>query len=144
MDGQMEHINAVMEQYIQIYMLYLQDDWMNWLTFAEFTANNFVSETIKISLFLANYSQHPWMGFEPSNNAFYPAYQALQVAETDRFVKKMEELQQFLTDEMTWAQSVYKAFANKNWTPAPVYQIGDFVWLDTRNLNINWPAKKLN
>jgi len=55
----MEHINAVMEQYIQIYMLYLQNNWINWLAFAEFTANNPVSKTTKVSLFLANYSQHP-------------------------------------------------------------------------------------
>jgi len=54
------------------------------------------------------------MGFKPSNNAPHPIYQVLQVAEADRFVKKMEELQQFLTNKMTWAQSVYKASANKN------------------------------
>jgi transposase InsO family protein len=102
-DGQTERVNAVMEQYIRIYTSYLQDDWMNWLAFAEFTANNSVSETTKVSPFLANYGQHPRMGFEPSTNAPYPAYQALQVAEADKFVKKMEELQQFLTDEMTWA-----------------------------------------
>ena len=56
----------------------------------------------------------------------------------------MEKLQQFFTNEMTWAQSVYKASANKNWILAPAYQISDFVWLDTRNLNTNQPAKKLN
>jgi len=73
-------------------MLYLQDNWMSWLAFAEFTTNNFVSETTKVLLFLANYSQHPQIGFEPSNNAPYPTHQALQVAKADRFVKKMEEL----------------------------------------------------
>ena len=43
------------------------------------------------------------MGFEPLNNAPHPTHQVLQVAEADRFIKKMEELQQFLTDEMIWA-----------------------------------------
>ena len=43
------------------------------------------------------------MGFKPLSNAPYFAYQALQIAEADRFVEKMEELQQFLTNEMTWA-----------------------------------------
>ena len=75
------------------------------------------------------------MGFKPLNNAPYLIYQALQIAEADRFIKKIKELQQFLTDEMTWAQSVYKAAVNKKQTPVPAYQIGDFVWLNIRNLN---------
>ena len=41
------------------------------------------------------------MGFKPLNNTPYFVYQALQVTETDRFVKKMEELQQFFTDKIT-------------------------------------------
>ena len=53
------------------------------------------------------------MGFKPLSNALYFAYQAVQIAEADRFVKKIEELQQFLTNEMIWAQSVYKAVVNK-------------------------------
>jgi len=61
---------------------------MNWLAFAEFTTNNFILETTKVFLFLANYSQHPQMGFKPLNNIFYPFHQALQVAKADRFVKK--------------------------------------------------------
>jgi len=32
------------------------------------------------------------MGFEPSSNDSYPAHYALQVAEADKFIKKMEEL----------------------------------------------------
>jgi len=47
---------------------------MDWLVFAEFTANNSVLETIKVSLFLANYSQHPRMGFKPFSNVPYLAY----------------------------------------------------------------------
>ena len=45
---------------------------------------------------------------------------------------------------MIWAQSVYKVVVNKKRTPVLAYQIGDFVWLDIRNLNIKRPAKKLN
>ena len=103
MDGQTERVNAIMEQYIRIYTSYLQDDWIDWLAFAEFTANNSVLETTKVSPFLANYGQYPQMGFKPPNNTPYPAHQAVQIAEADKFVKKIEELQQFFTDEMIWA-----------------------------------------
>ena len=61
------------------------------------------------------------MGFKPLSNTPYPTYQAVQIAETDKFIKKMEELQQFLINEMIWAQSVYKAVVNKKWTLAPAY-----------------------
>ena len=54
----MECINAIIEQYIRIYTSYLQDDWINWLAFTKFTANNSVLKTTKVSLFLANYSQY--------------------------------------------------------------------------------------
>ena len=43
------------------------------------------------------------MGFKPLSNAPYFIYQALQIAEADKFVKKIEELWQFLTNEMIWA-----------------------------------------
>jgi len=47
---------------------------MDWLAFAKFTVNNSVLETTKVSLFLANYGQHPRMGFEPFSNVPCLAY----------------------------------------------------------------------
>ena len=61
------------------------------------------------------------MGFKPFSNILCPAHHALQVAEANKFVKKMEKLQQFLTNEMIWAQSVYKAVVNKKQTLALAY-----------------------
>ena len=55
-NGQTERVNAIIKQYIWIYILYLQNDWINWLTFTKFTVNNSVLEITKVSLFLANYS----------------------------------------------------------------------------------------
>ena len=110
-----------MEQYIQIYILYLQDDQIDWLIFTKFITNNSVLEIIKVFPFLANYSQYPQMGFKPLSNTSCPAYQALQIAKADRFVKKIKELQQFFTNEIIWAQSVYKAVINKKRTLVLVY-----------------------
>ena len=53
------------------------------------------------------------MGFKPLSNASYFIYQALQIAEADKFIKKMKELQQFLINKITWAQFIYKAIVNK-------------------------------
>ena len=102
-----------MEQYIQIYMLYLQDNQINWFVFAKFTANNFILKTIKVSLFLANYGQHLQIGFKSFSDIPCPAYYTLQVVEANEFVKKIKKLHQFLINKMIWAQSVYKAIVNK-------------------------------
>jgi len=47
---------------------------MDWLAFAEFTINNSVLETIKVSPFLANYGQYLQIGFKPFSNVPYLAY----------------------------------------------------------------------
>ena len=52
----MECVNTIIKQYIWIYISYLQNDWIDWLIFTKFTTNNFVLKTIKVSLFLVNYS----------------------------------------------------------------------------------------
>ena len=41
------------------------------------------------------------MGFKPFSNVPRPAHHALQIIEANEFIEKMEELQQFLTNEMT-------------------------------------------
>ena len=43
------------------------------------------------------------MGFKFLNNAPHSTHQAVQIAEVDKFVKKIKELQQFLTDKIIWA-----------------------------------------
>jgi hypothetical protein len=143
-DGQTERINAIMEQFIRAFTSYMQDDWLDWLPMAEFTYNNTTSETTKVSPFLADSGQHPRMGFEPPTDTPRPHYQALQAREANEFVKTMADLDEHLKSEMKWAQAVYESNANRNRTPAPAYQVGDYVYLDARNLKTRRPCKKLD
>src|SRR5258707_11181588 len=57
-DSQMEWINQVLEQYLQAYMNYQQDNWAPLLPLAEFTYNNATSTTTGISPFFANKGYH--------------------------------------------------------------------------------------
>src|SRR5258706_13089830 len=58
-DGQTEWINQVLEQYLQAYTNYQQDNWALLLPLAEFTYNNAVSATTGISPFFVNKGYHP-------------------------------------------------------------------------------------
>ena len=128
-DGQTERVNASMEQYLHSYRDYLQDDWANWLPMAEFIGNNVVSETTGCSPFLAEMGYHPRLGFELMEPSRSPA--SLNAGE---FAKKMQDITIVLQEEMSFAQARYEAGANEHRVPAPVYQIGDAVWLSTKNI----------
>jgi hypothetical protein len=39
-DGQTEHLNQTVEQYLRIFVNHRQDDWVYWLSLAEFSYNN--------------------------------------------------------------------------------------------------------
>jgi transposase InsO family protein len=99
-DGQTERVNAIMEHYLRAYVNYLQDDWAQWLPGAEFAANNTNSSSILASPFLANYGQHPRVGFEPEE----PLPQDLTVkgranlVAANEFVKRMENLDEHLRE----------------------------------------------
>ena len=58
---QIKNVNAVLEQYLQVYVVYLQNDWVNWLFSAEFATNNQFSEMTQHFSFFVNYEQHPCM-----------------------------------------------------------------------------------
>jgi len=68
-DGQTERLNAIMEQYLRVYVNYLQDDWEQWLSLAEFSANNQASETTGMSPFFANFGYDPHWTFDPTQSA---------------------------------------------------------------------------
>ena len=57
-DEQIKNANAVLEQYLQVYVVYLQNDWVDWLFSAEFAANNQFLEITQHSSFFVNYEQH--------------------------------------------------------------------------------------
>jgi hypothetical protein len=56
----------------------------------------------------------------------------------------MQELWSKLRDELGLSQEVMSEFANKNCTNALAYQVGDNVWLSTKNICTQRQSKKLD
>jgi hypothetical protein len=98
-DGQTERSNAIVEQYLRVYVDYLQDDWSSWLPLAEFASNSVRSESTGTSPFFANYGFHPRMGFEPITASRRPAAQ-----DAEKFAQKMEKITDYVRTAMKAAQ----------------------------------------
>ena len=61
-DGQMEHMNQELEQYLRFFIEHRQKDWLEWLASAEFAVNNKAHTATKVSPFIANYGRELRMG----------------------------------------------------------------------------------
>jgi hypothetical protein len=56
-------MNAIIEQYLRVFVNYQQNNWTSWLPLAEFVSNNHASETTGCSPFYRNYRFHARMTF---------------------------------------------------------------------------------
>jgi len=134
-DGQTERMNQELEKYLRMFMDYCQTNWPEWLAIAEFSYNNKIQKSIKISPFYTNYGFNPWMGFKPQRD--------VKVQAVDKFVDKLKKIQEEAEAALHKACDDMKRFADWTCAHALEYKEGDQVWLSTKNLNINRPLKKL-
>src|SRR5258707_6024959 len=110
-DRQMECTNQVLEQYLQVYTNYQQDDWAMLLPMAKFTYNNAMNVMTGVSPFFMNKGYH--LEFTAD----------LQVktssAKAEAFVVDLECIQAELKENITQAQERYWKNADKNRSEAP-------------------------
>lgn len=145
-NGQTENANAFLEQYLRIFTNFVQNDWVSWLPLAEFACNNQVNDSTGVSPFFANYGFHPRMGVEPSSPC--PPHVS-KAARTEFFnansiADRFQRILDFAKSNMALAQEMQEHYANQSRAAASRYKIGDKVWLDTRNIKTERPAKKLD
>ena len=138
-DGQTERMNAVLEQHLRAYVSYLQDDWVDWLPLAEFSANSLFSETTGMSPFFANYGFHPRLGVEPVEPIDAPA-----ARQASAFADHMSAILEYLREQTVLAQARYEEASNKSRAAAPRFSVYQKVWLSAKNLKTLRPRKKLD
>src|SRR5258708_3042413 len=128
-DGQMEHANQVLEQY-------LQDNWVNLLPMAEFAYNNTMNATTGVSPFFAN------KGYHPEFTADLQVETSL--AKAQAFVADLERIQAELKENIAQAQERYWKNADKHRMEAPELKIGDQAYVKAKFFRTRRPSKKLS
>ena len=64
-NGQTEHANQTLEQYLQVYCNYQQNNWSKLLPLAEFAYNNTPNTMTGLTPFYANKGYHPSITVHP-------------------------------------------------------------------------------
>jgi transposase InsO family protein len=137
-DGQTERINAVMEQYLRVFVNYQQDNWTSWLPIAEFATNNHTSETTGCSPSFGNYGFDPRMTFSQ-----HPVQENNDIREVNAntLPQKMKEIFEQMRTEMARAQSIQTEQADKHRREGVELKPGDRVWMDARNISTQDQAR---
>jgi hypothetical protein len=139
MEGQLEHLNVVMEHYLRSFVLYQQDDWSKWLPIAEFAANNQLSASTGVSPFFANTGFHSRMNFQ-----FPWAAQGPQELEAKAMAHKTEELLEHLKIQIQVALDRYATTTKKSRSPAPDLKAGDEGFNVAKTLHTEPYSRKLD
>ena len=98
---------------------------------AEFSANNYINESTKMTPFFADNDFHPRMGVEPPEA--YKKSQKVELLAADKIVANQEETLSYLQDQLVWAQEEQTHWANQNRQPHLEYRVGDMVYMDARH-----------
>ena len=96
-DGQTERINAVVEQYLQGYCNYQQDNWSELISMAEFSYNNTLSATLGITPFYTIYGSNPHYQINPN-----PVVKLSATSVIREYADRLSELDSYLHSEMPW------------------------------------------
>jgi hypothetical protein len=89
-----------MEQYLQAYYNYQQDNWKQLLPIAEFCYNNTQSETTRVIPFYANYGYH--LHFEPDLGSI-----STGMPEVAEYITALNNLHAELRAKIAYAQAAH-------------------------------------
>ena len=139
-DGQSEVANREMERYLRTFVSFDQDNWVEWLPLAEFAINAAESPTTKCSPFQAVYGYQPRMSFAARS----PGSDRERIADADAssIAEPMQAVWTFVASNATRAGEAMAIQANKDRRDVE-YAVGDKVYLNTSNLKVNRPSRKL-
>ena len=125
-DGQTEHMNQKLEQYLQFFIDHRQKDWPEWLVSAEFAINNKVHLTTKVSPFIANYRRELRIGVDLRRKG--------KIEKAIEFAERMRKVQKETGAALKRVQEEMKWQADKERKEVEVWKIGDRVMLSTKDL----------
>ena len=124
-NGQTKRTNQILEQYLHMYINYEQDDWATLLPYAEFAYNNTLQSATSMSPFFANKGYH--LSIEV-NVEQMSSSEAVQMAE------ELRDLHAHLRKQLRITLTAYEQATDNDRLAIPPFCIGEYIWLDTRNI----------
>ena len=136
-NGQTEHINQELDQYLQLFVNEQQDDWYDLLPMVEFQHNNHVYSATQQPLFLLDTRCIPHMGFKSQQD-----HSNLEMV--NEFTEWMRMAIKEVKSAIRKAQDDMKRYYDCQRTLAPVFKPGNKVFLDASDIHTMHPSQELS
>ena len=134
-DRQTERINQEVGTFLQYYVNYQQDNWMEWLAVAEFSYNDKKHTIIGQIQFKLNFGRHPWKG-----NLMVQ----MEFLKLEEFLIGLQKSWEEATKSIEIVQGAMKKQFNKKRRNPQGLKVEDNMWLESKNIHSNRPLKKLD
>ena len=136
-DEQTEHQNQTLKHYLQCFVNYLQDDWVQQLPLTEHVYNSATHSVTKVTPFFT------CTGRDSVSFQLHPLQMKKINLAAAEMIKEICSLQEQLIIWISEAQDQQVKYYDKGhrWQ---TFAEGDWVWLSEINLQTDWSSKKLN
>jgi len=135
-DRQTEQMNHKIEQYLQVFMNHQQSNWAKWLACTEFSHNDKIQSSIGFSPFYINHGRHTYKRTNPQWEA--KSQSAIE------FVEHVKKVQEETEAALKHSNKTVKRSYDRRKRDLQKYKLGDKVWLEGKNINMDRPIKKLD
>ena len=143
-NGQSERLVQRLKEYLRIFINYQQDDWFNYLPYAEFAFNNSHHTSIGMSPFKATYGHDFNLVIVNPDTASAHESNGTFVSFAEGRINNINDIHKKLQDAIKKSQESQKDFADKSRKESPEFTIGSKVWLRTTNLVSSRKSKSLD
>ena len=135
-DGLTERTNQTLETYLRAFCSYQQDNWVDYLSLAEFSFNNSINSSTQQTPFFANLGYHPTFDVNITERTTNPS-------STD-LASRLDIIHAELRAELSHSNKYMAKYYDRQHLPQPSYKTGDYVWLLRRNIKTTRPSEKLD
>ena len=142
-DGQTEIMNQYLDQRLRPFVNHYQDNWSRMLPALDNAQLTLPHDSIGMSPFQLSRGYSPRKSFDwKAPKAPETAREKLAYQEAVLFAKQLEDGWKVAREILQRSQDKMTAEANKH-RREPDFDIGDWVWLSSKNYNIDRPSRKL-
>ncbi|KAK3552517.1 hypothetical protein QTP86_013243 [Hemibagrus guttatus] len=135
-NGQAERLNQEIGRFLRSYCSREQHRWSEFLPWAEYAQNSLIHSSMGLTPFQC------MLGYQPP--LFPWSGELSDVPAVEEWYRRSQEVWERAHVRLQRAVRRQRIQANRRRHPHPSYQVGQMVWLSTRNLRLKLPCLKLS